>query len=748
MSASGTMLESKFEKKEESKEIAILARQAAEYVLWGAPDEVEIIITQNPTVLLCSVEVTGPNGLQRGTIYELALWTDDHHIRNKNGQTLVEMIRNAVLRLPGGREIEKAQREAQYGDCKEVVRKITADRAAFNEVVRAFDDSTATTMDELIRDAKLQAAIQKFKDYLKPKGIITQGISCVTELWDYAATTYDTERFVKYGSPKNIFFCQHIISAIDLRLPAWAMQVLITGIIFVIKTNASVARSDVFPYFDVCLLSAARMSDDYFLSKYGDRYPIDKRADPWRDGVSVAPGNPSRCTFKAFINRCGHPGEEVLTSVLPSGMEKKACAPAGSHLKTPLKAKLLGAPESLRFVNKTSDVLAKKIFLAIHTFLKDPNSTIKQKELNDLLGSDPANIKIALGYEIEIEIPIFGVARVTPLVYLICSIKEPVDEKVIFQIIEAMLGRGADVNGFEDTLRRGSDRMISLPSLICAVAFCKPNIVTFLLEHGADAARVNTMRNCTMHTPLLVAVVNYTKRDDKQDDKKIYDDMISKLLVHGALRTGYCLIQEGDQDNVVGYAATKGEIELVKRLLHANELFYVGENEADNDKMYGIRTIIKNAAKDGCTPMHRAALKGYPEILELLLQYNVKNSLNGRTRADIENKEGENLWDIIDNIDKRDFGDDSLGRTPEERIEALKRLKMAYATPAELVQQPWNVRREALLATYRAKESFFNKEPAVCPGVVLSPPPSGASSPGAPPAAAPAAPSATARPPR
>lgn len=321
-------------------EALLLAHFAAYHVLWGNPDKVKPIIMQNPDTLLCRVERTGPNGLQSGTLYQLLLWTDDNHFRNEHGETFVEMIRNILLSLPNGIKEEKAQREIQFRDWREEV-QVAADRAAFDEVALAFDKSTATTAAHLDSDTTLQAAIVKFKEYLKPKSIITSGKNCIPQLWDYASNFYDFTKFVVYNggygydqdyvSPKNNLFCQKILGTIDLRLPAWSMQVLRHGVFNAnMHTDESIPRENIASLYDISpSTSIRRLGDNAFMDVRGVNATCLTRrvSDILRDGWGIGWGPESRAFIKHFkLIPTGNNSNATIYRENPSCTTRNKCS--------------------------------------------------------------------------------------------------------------------------------------------------------------------------------------------------------------------------------------------------------------------------------------------------------------------------------------------------------------------------------------------------------------------------------------
>jgi ankyrin repeat protein len=278
-----------------NQEHLLLANQAAHHALWGNPDQFVAIVNQNPDVLLCSVEIKDPrNIVVKGKLYELLLWTDDAYIKNEQETTFIEMVRELLIKYHGVR-VEKEQRARQFRGWDEKL-EIKADRAAFDEVSRAFDESTAKTNDELAKDDKLQAAIIKFKNYLKSKEKVEYGKNCIPQLWDYSGEFYDYQKYEAYGafdSPKNNLFCREILGTIDTCLPPWAMQVLARGIYYVKNQHALIPRIDVSSYYAIPDSSSSSdlcLGVNCFMSKFGyqDSDPVVAR---WPESPRTASFN-------------------------------------------------------------------------------------------------------------------------------------------------------------------------------------------------------------------------------------------------------------------------------------------------------------------------------------------------------------------------------------------------------------------------------------------------------------------------
>ncbi|MEO8402211.1 MAG: hypothetical protein ABI597_10525 [Gammaproteobacteria bacterium] len=268
-----------------------LTIQLASDLLWGRPEKTVLMSKQYPKIfrdmLLHKMMTTvGPNGTPPpvpATPYQLLLWNDDKHIKDDQGRTYQEMMRDLVIDLHGV-DVEAEQRESWFEGWDEKAH-IQELKAEFDKVAKVFDESTVTTDDELARDTKLQAAIQTFEQYLSGVSKRTRK-NCIRELWDYVAVFYDIGKFQAYGgyvpnnwadSPKNKLFCHKILGLIDRNLAAWGMQVLVHGVYYIAEGQVDVARVDVTSYYaspaiSLSLPGSLTLGDNSFMDMFGARF--------------------------------------------------------------------------------------------------------------------------------------------------------------------------------------------------------------------------------------------------------------------------------------------------------------------------------------------------------------------------------------------------------------------------------------------------------------------------------------------
>lgn len=238
--------------------ILLFAHRAAYCALYGKPDEFETIITRYPKALLYKVEITWLNVHFKASPYELLLWTDDNFLKGKENKTFLEVARAKM----SCKEAEKVERNwFKDWDEKAHVKEL---KAAFDKVLKSYDDSKATTNDELKKDDILQTAIYDFKEYLK-KLIAETRKNCIPELWNYSASFLDVIRFEDYGRAKYQSLCFDIYGeAVDKNLPPWALQVLNKGIAHVVRSKEMVPRRDLSSYY-----KSSNLGINAFMSIHG-----------------------------------------------------------------------------------------------------------------------------------------------------------------------------------------------------------------------------------------------------------------------------------------------------------------------------------------------------------------------------------------------------------------------------------------------------------------------------------------------
>ncbi len=250
-----------------------LAGKAMDLFLWGRVDEAIRIMETFPHLFTVVVERVGPSGTVKDTFYGHALFTDDQYILDKDGNTAIDRAKNLLIKHYGEAE-EQKQRQARFpqGWGEEEKAKVKEYSEGFDAVAKVFDESKAITKGELEEDKSLQDAIQNFKNFLTPKGINRSGRCCMHQLWDYAAKFYDEQKYLAYGgfgTAKNNLFCRKILGTIDLRLPAWCMQVLEHGIDYANVRSDPVLRANVIYHFNVSASNNYILGNDYFMGLIG-----------------------------------------------------------------------------------------------------------------------------------------------------------------------------------------------------------------------------------------------------------------------------------------------------------------------------------------------------------------------------------------------------------------------------------------------------------------------------------------------
>ena len=173
--------------------------------------------------------------------------------------------------------------------------------------------------------------------------------------------------------------------------------------------------------------------------------------------------------------------------------------------------------------------------------------------------------------------------------------------------VKEQLAAGADLNGF--------DAAGSSP-LTVAVLSGHPEIVSYLLRQGADA---NARQTATASTPLRYAVL--AGRAD-----------LVKILLAAKARTD---LHYADQQTIFHIACARANITIVDLLLTASAEVNVEDVNSNTpldeavrrDQKDKVSALLAHGADagrvhplDGRGPLHRACIKGYADLLPLLLE--------------------------------------------------------------------------------------------------------------------------------
>jgi len=265
-----------------------------EHVVKGNKDEVKKILDANPKLVLQTGRATDFSGREiEGTVFQMALGADDvnrakvklvgkeykpdleekGHIQILHpDEGMAEMIQGYFKKACNDDENAANQEMAeQYKEQFPDDEKYNAaekkrkddDLAALTEVINAIDNNddqanvrfvngTYDNSQGVIKlDAKCEAALNKFREYLRPKGVITKGKHFNVELLVEAFKLYD-EKFEKFGnkwdSPKNVLFWRNVIGYIQRYLPACYAQAFCQSLWEVVDKNNKLRRSLEFQY--------------------------------------------------------------------------------------------------------------------------------------------------------------------------------------------------------------------------------------------------------------------------------------------------------------------------------------------------------------------------------------------------------------------------------------------------------------------------------------------------------------------
>jgi L-rhamnose mutarotase len=228
--------------------------ELCQYVVYGKYDEVKAILEKNPQLLLYRARVKDYSFYQdekgkrtyremEGTAYQLALAAEDISREQWPDEGMADMMLAYFERACGDNEkataeIRKQQRQQfPAGYEKLESDKKSKDSIALKEVVDAIKNakvefingSDSESNGEVSVDAKGEAALNKFRQYLMPTGVITSGKLFNIDLLIEAFELYE-QKFEEFGgsphSPRNVLFWRKIIGYIERHLPTSHIQVL------------------------------------------------------------------------------------------------------------------------------------------------------------------------------------------------------------------------------------------------------------------------------------------------------------------------------------------------------------------------------------------------------------------------------------------------------------------------------------------------------------------------------------------
>jgi hypothetical protein len=244
----------------------------------------------------------------------LSYFTKAFHQDEKTAQA--EILKQQEEQFPGGYQA--------YETSDEVKKKKKSDLKALQDVIAAiqkadvqfttngnYDDSKG----EVKVDAKCEAALNRFKEYLKPQGIIRQGKHFNIELlYEALQAYYNKERFDAFSgdvynsndSPKNVLMWRKVVGYIQRYLPACFAQALCQGLDSVVGKNQKLNRSLSFYYDDDLLFfpldSPSKFGLDHRLGyQYAANANCATEARKWSCAEDQATGNYWRRPLGTYI---------------------------------------------------------------------------------------------------------------------------------------------------------------------------------------------------------------------------------------------------------------------------------------------------------------------------------------------------------------------------------------------------------------------------------------------------------------
>lgn len=163
-----------------------------------------------------------------GTVFQIALGAED-----------VEMCDMIVLffdKIPNGRALKLRQFNEQIGSMNVSSPTVSRDIEALQKVASAISLSQT--------DAECVAALDEFRDYLKPKSIIISGRHFDVSILVEALKIYHLN-YVDFGdwdSRKNRLFWTNVVGYIQRYLPACYAQAFCQGLVDVVVSKSFLQR--------------------------------------------------------------------------------------------------------------------------------------------------------------------------------------------------------------------------------------------------------------------------------------------------------------------------------------------------------------------------------------------------------------------------------------------------------------------------------------------------------------------------
>ena len=224
----------------QKKELAKLLQ----HVIYGEQEEAEAMLKAHPALLLKKGTVTDYSGRKiQGTALQLALGAEDAE--------MCEMLAPYFARLADGQAEYVKQYREQFPENeakqeKQEQKEESPDIGALKNLIQVIGASHT--------DAECEPALEAFREFLKPKGIIKSGNHFNAELLLTAYQLYDAnyDHFGGWNSRKNNLCWRKVIGYIQRFLPACYAQAFCQSLYNHVDCGRKLRRSLEFRYDSGC----------------------------------------------------------------------------------------------------------------------------------------------------------------------------------------------------------------------------------------------------------------------------------------------------------------------------------------------------------------------------------------------------------------------------------------------------------------------------------------------------------------
>ncbi len=266
--------------------LAIKVTKLLTHVVRGKKEEAEAMLKKEPSLVLYKSIVTDySERTLEGTAYQMALGAgdinrakldnNDNPVLDANGKIqilhadegMAEMIQRYFIKAcnndekAANKEIEKQEEEQfpggyeAYQNSAEVTKRKENDLKELDEVLHAIKiakiqlTSNSISYGKLKIDANCEAALTKFRNYLKPKDIIRNGLHFNIELLSEAFCIYNDamRRFNTVGDhykdPVFVLIWRQVIGYIQRYLPANYAHAFCQGLRALVELEEKLKRS-------------------------------------------------------------------------------------------------------------------------------------------------------------------------------------------------------------------------------------------------------------------------------------------------------------------------------------------------------------------------------------------------------------------------------------------------------------------------------------------------------------------------